>query len=162
MAETLSTISVVSFIAAGIFVVLAIAQWFLFNIPAVWGDLSGKNARKSIERMRKNNEKSGNKYYKSSKTNVERGKLTGTMEGAGKTDNYGNSDETGLLKENMATEYENSDTGLLSDSDMTDSLKDTNETVPLDASEVKHERKAPDIKVTLIDETMYIHTEEVI
>ena len=103
MAETLSTISVVSFIAAGIFVVLAIAQWFLFNIPAVWGDLSGKNARKSIERMRKNNEKSGNKYYKSSKTNVERGKLTGTMEGAGKTDNYGNSDETGLLKENMAT-----------------------------------------------------------
>lgn len=36
----------------------------LFKIPIVIGDLSGRTAKKSIERMRLNNEKTGNKSYK--------------------------------------------------------------------------------------------------
>ena len=80
------TISVIFFIAAGVFAVLAIALWFLFKIPIVIGDLSGRTAKKSIERMRLNNEKTGNKSYKTSKSNLERGKLTGTMEGMKQSD----------------------------------------------------------------------------
>ena len=65
-------VSVIFFIAAGVFAVLAIALWFLFKIPIVIGDLSGRTAKKSIERMRLNNEKTGNKSYKTSKSNLER------------------------------------------------------------------------------------------
>lgn len=87
MADILNTVSVIFFIAAGVFAVLAIALWFLFKIPIVIGDLSGRTAKKSIERMRLNNEKTGNKSYKTSKSNLERGKLTGTMEGMKQSDN---------------------------------------------------------------------------
>ncbi len=48
MAETLSNISTISFIAVLVFTVLAIVQWFFFKIPTVIGDLSGRNAKKSI------------------------------------------------------------------------------------------------------------------
>ena len=55
MAETLSLISLISFLAAGVFAVLAVVLWFVFHIPTVAGELSGRTARKSIERMRKSN-----------------------------------------------------------------------------------------------------------
>ena len=97
MADILNTVSVIFFIAAGVFAVLAIALWFLFKIPIVIGDLSGRTAKKSIERMRLNNEKTGNKSYKTSKSNLERGKLTGTMEGMKQSDEA--NAETGLLNE---------------------------------------------------------------
>lgn len=59
MAETLSMISKISFVAAGICLVVAIILFIRFKIPNVIGDLSGKNARKSIEQMRLLNEKVG-------------------------------------------------------------------------------------------------------
>lgn len=59
MAETLSMISKISFVAAGICLVVAIILFIRFKIPDVIGDLSGRNARKSIEQMRALNEKSG-------------------------------------------------------------------------------------------------------
>ena len=54
MSDILNIISLVSFVLAGILLVLAVVLFFVFKIPSVWGDLSGKNARKSIERMRQN------------------------------------------------------------------------------------------------------------
>lgn len=59
MAETLSMISLISFLAAGAFAVLAVILWFVFRIPTVAGELSGRTAKKSVERMRKNNEEAG-------------------------------------------------------------------------------------------------------
>ncbi len=53
MAETLSMISLISFLAAGVFAILAVILWFVFRIPTVAGELSGRIAKKSIERMRK-------------------------------------------------------------------------------------------------------------
>ena len=48
MAETLSMVSMVSFVAAGVCLALTVILWFAFRIPNVIGDLSGRNARKSI------------------------------------------------------------------------------------------------------------------
>ena len=79
MAETLQTLSIISFAVAAACFVLAIFLWFFFKIPTVIGDLSGRTARKSIAQMRAANEKSGVKSYKESKTNAERGKVTATM-----------------------------------------------------------------------------------
>jgi len=53
MAQTLETISILFFVAAGVFAALAALLWFVLRIPAVAGDLSGRNARRSIEEMRK-------------------------------------------------------------------------------------------------------------
>ncbi len=59
MAETLSMISLISFLAAGAFAILAVILWFVFRIPTVAGELSGRIAKKSIERIRKSNEEAG-------------------------------------------------------------------------------------------------------
>lgn len=48
MAEILSIISTISFITAGIFLFLTVLFGFIFKIPFVIGELTGKNARKSI------------------------------------------------------------------------------------------------------------------
>ena len=79
MAETLSMVSMVSFVAAGVCLALTVILWFAFRIPNVIGDLSGRNARKSIERMRKSNENTGRKSYRSSAVNAARSKLTEAM-----------------------------------------------------------------------------------
>lgn len=115
MADILSTVSYVCFALAGLCFVLAVFFWFKHKIPSVIGDLSGKTARKSIESMRASNEKSGDKSFKPSYINAQRGKLTGTMTNLNET--TGSiakpeekpiikkaeiSPETELMKENMA------------------------------------------------------------
>lgn len=128
--EILSTISLVSFILAGVSFLLAVFFWIRFNIPAVIGDLSGRTARKSIEKMRTNNEKTGNKSYKTSKVNLGRGKLTDTMPDSDKlTENLkqklGAGDiqpETGLLAENSAMQFDSEETDVLVEHDETDLL----------------------------------------
>ena len=61
MAEILFTVSLVSFIVSGVAFVATAFCWFKFKIPQVVGDLSGRTAKKSIERMRAGYEKSGDK-----------------------------------------------------------------------------------------------------
>ncbi len=160
MADILHIVSVISFVAAGVFAALAVALWFVFKIPSVMGDLSGRAARKSIERMRQHNEKTGNKSYKTSKENLERGKLTGTMKGIG-TISVNNNEETGLLNENLASNYEKQGTGLLID-DSTGLLDDSERAVSLEAEENITIRAASSISIRMIDEVILVHTEEVI
>lgn len=158
MADILHMISVISFVAAGVFVVVAIVIWFAFKIPSVMGDLSGRTARKSIERMRQNNERTGNKSYKTSERNLERGKLTGTMEGINGTSMNSN-EETGLLNENLARNYEVQETSLLIDGS-TEPLEILGETAPLEVTSKQNVRPPSSIYVQLIDEIMLVHTEE--
>ena len=80
MAETLYMISNISFILMMIFLALSIFCVVKFNIVEIIGDLSGITAKKSIKRIRENNEKSGVKKYRPSKINRERGLLTEDME----------------------------------------------------------------------------------
>lgn len=78
-ADTLSLLSVISFVLAGVCFAVAVFLWFFFKIPRVIGDLNGRTARKSIAKMREYNENSGTKTFNSSPTNLQRGKLTETI-----------------------------------------------------------------------------------
>lgn len=78
-AETLATLSLIAFVAAGVLLGVTVFLWFYFKIPAVYDDLSGRTARRSIARMRDANEESGVKSYHMSRVNAERGKVTGLM-----------------------------------------------------------------------------------
>lgn len=161
MADTLSIISLVSFIVAGVCLALAIFFWISFRIPKVIGDLSGRTARKSIAKMRASNEASGDKSYRPSATNVSRGKLTDTMSDLSKPQSQDTdplsgetgTGETGVLAENKAsTNKYGESTVLLDDSEETDLL--ANMAVPA--------RKGGGKKLTMLDEDIQIHTDEVI
>lgn len=70
-------------ILCGIMALVTILLFFLLEIPRVIGDLTGSTARKAIEEIRQQNESSGNKIYKSSAVNRERGKLTDKISPSG-------------------------------------------------------------------------------
>lgn len=170
MSNMLSTLSLVCYGISVVLLILSIFFWFSFKIPEVYGDLSGKTARKSIERMRAANEKTGKKTYKGSKYNEERGKLTATMPDMGKTEQV---IETTLLSENKATGILSPETGLLDEtSEETALLIDTEETGLLNEGEtgsldqtarlpVQNQTKKK-IVLKMIDEEILIHTKEVI
>lgn len=171
MAETLSTLSIVAFISAGVFFLFAAFFWFFFRIPSVIGDLSGRTARKSIAKMRMANEKSGLKSYKTSKTNASRGKLTseaGEETNASREKNL-KRPETGVLEENREREYITFQTEKMSE-DSTERL-DVNfedmsgseeETMPLNLSGRSGQRRDRGVQLAMIEQVMIIHTDEVI
>lgn len=70
-------------VLAGIMFVASVLLFFLLNIPHVLGDLTGRNAKKAIENIRNQNESSGDKLYKTSQVNRERGKLTDKISPSG-------------------------------------------------------------------------------
>ena len=173
MADILSIVSLISFILSGVAFVLAILFFILFRIPSVIGDLSGRTARKSIAKMRVANEKTGVKSYKESKTNVERGKLTGTMPDSGKLNKKNSAPvdgqpETGLLADNKAEGLESEATGVLDEetgmleSETTGLLVDENATAPLDTPVQKPVVRSGGKKIVMLEDVMFIHTEEVI
>lgn len=158
-ADILQMISVISFAAAGVFAIVAAVIWIVLGIPGVVSDLSGRTAKKSIEKMRRNNEKTGEKVYRASRKNLERGKLTGTMDMAGKALN--NSEKPQLLRENATGIRKGKETDILSD-DATEPLSDSGATVPLDPDSENSRRVPARITVQVLGEIELIHTEEVI
>ena len=159
MAETLSMISIISFAGAAVCLVMAIIFFVYFKIPSVIGDLSGRTARKSIEQMRVMNEKSGKKVYKPDKVNLERGKLTATMHGAGKVSDR---PETGVLDENAVGIIQIDETMILHDRDETGILEEENETTQLDGKRETVPESSGGIRIELLEEVMLVHTDEVI
>ena len=183
MADTLYLISTVSFVLAAICLVASIAIFIVYKIPDVIGDLSGKNAKKSIKQFREANEKSGNKSFRPSKTNDERGKLTETAHGLKGLDYTSeiDNDETGILSENiykndeMATELlvedngtelltEGNETELLSDDNETTLLSEDNETASLLDEEIIEQdvNNNPIERIEILDEVIIIHTDKII
>lgn len=71
-------------IASGILLVVSVVLFFLLDIPKVIGDLTGSNARKGIESIRKQNEATGDKTYMSSSVNLRRGRLTDKISNSGR------------------------------------------------------------------------------
>lgn len=169
MAETLSMLSIISFIIAGIAFVAVVFLWILFKIPRIIGDLSGRNARKTVAKVRSSNEKSGDKSYRSSGANAARVKLTSTMpqtqpEQHTEEMHPGNESmpETGLLADNKAALQNTAGTELLSDEDATVTLFDTDA-----ATQLSEKQAAPDHPVQrktlhILEEIVLIHTDEVI
>ena len=50
--ELLNTLSLIAYILAGFFFVLALVLFFRLKVPALWGEVSGRTARKAIEAMK--------------------------------------------------------------------------------------------------------------
>lgn len=177
-AEILSLISTISFVVAAISFVLAIFFWFYFKIPSVIGDLSGRTAKKSIARMRASNERAGGQGYKPSAANASRGKLTDTMQHSKKL--VGDSQkkpaagpksktvaddlmpETGLLATNKAAAVVGDQTELLDGSESTGLLVDEDATAPLHDEPKAPVKRTGGKKLTMLDEVILIHTDEVI
>lgn len=63
-------------ILCGIMAIVTGLLFFALKIPKVIGDLTGATAKKAIEAIRMQNESSGDKTYKTSLVNQQRGKLT--------------------------------------------------------------------------------------
>lgn len=82
--ELLKTLSLVSFILAGVLFLTAVALFFLLGVPRLFGDVTGSTARKAIENIRQQNAQSGDKAYKPSPVNASRGKLTDKISPSGK------------------------------------------------------------------------------
>lgn len=166
MADILSIVSLVSFIVAGISLVVAIFFWINFKIPRVIGDLTGRTARKSIAKMRASNEASGSKSYRPSATNVNRGKLTDTMPDSVKLNQQASTSapfdkgQTGILDENKVSGNSAEPTAMLDDS-ATELLLGSEETELL-AQEAQAKRKVAKKKLRMLDEVIYTHTDEVI
>ncbi len=73
-------ISIVCFSAAGAALLLAVFLFIKFRIISVIGDLTGKTARKSIQKMREENEKSGVKSHRPTPAAAQRGPITKPIE----------------------------------------------------------------------------------
>lgn len=87
-------------ILAGILLLVTVLLFVVLKIPTVIGDLTGATAKKAIENIRNQNEVSGDKTYKSSQVNSERGKLTDKISMSGNLIRNG----SGVIGGAMATE----------------------------------------------------------
>ena len=165
MAETLSMVSMVSFVAAGVCLALTVILWFAFRIPNVIGDLSGRNARKSIERMRNSNENTGRKSYRSSAVNAARSKLTEAMTERQPRKKKRDTawDETGILQNPPKQTYTSEATELLTDGETVKLQQDGGATEALDTCREENGiQRRQGVKIRILDEVILVHTEEMI
>lgn len=101
--EFLQTLSMVSYIAAGVLFLGAVALFFLLNVPKLIGDISGSTAKKAIEAIRQQNESTGNKAYKPSFVNVSRGRVTDKISPSGKLEQRSSGLSIGAQTEKLGT-----------------------------------------------------------
>lgn len=120
MANIFRITSIVLFSLAAVCLALGIITFIVFKIPNVIGDLSGRNARKSIEQMREKNEKGGKKSYRPHPVAIDRGTLTEQIKESKK-----------LSKKTTPKQGENPKAIPSDGSGATDVLEDINATVNL-------------------------------
>lgn len=149
-------------IACGIMIVISLILFFTLKIPRVIGDLTGHTARKAIEDIRRQNEQSGDKTYKSSAVNLQRGKLTDKITRSGKLVKRGESPfGTGVITEQLAGQSTNAyseDTTVLETAPETTVLFSlSGETTVLDTSDVVNAQG-----FVIEYEITFVHTNEVI
>lgn len=149
MADTLSLLSVIAFVIAGVSLAVAIFLWFFFHISSVIGDLSGRTARKSIEKMRAANERSGKKSYRVSSVNMERGKVTDTMPGTGKSQKQ----QTELLMRETEAITDPGAAGLSAN-------EDTTEPLTAGSGTTERPKNAKKNGFVILEEILLIHTDE--
>ncbi len=84
-------------ILCGAMIITSVLLFIFLKIPKVIGDLSGRTAKKAIEVIRAQNESSGDKTYKSSLVNQERGKVTDKISPSGRVANKTDDMLTGAM-----------------------------------------------------------------
>lgn len=151
-------------VGAGIMLVLSVVLFFVLRIPRIIGDLTGRTAKRAIEKIRKINEQTGDKAHNSSAVNLERGSVTDKISNSGRLirrsgPKYG----TGMITEKIPTQ----NLSAASEGENTTVLQIQEETTVLDTccgeTEVlgcTAEQNAQSITVEY--EIMFIHTDIVI
>ncbi len=147
-------IAVIGFSFAGIFLITAIFMFIKMNIPAILGDLSGKTVAREIKAMRESNASSGDKRFRPSAVNRERGTLTESvsvsaeaqkaMHASKRLDNTSGASYTPTPSYSIGGEA----TDVLSDSNATEVLTDANATEVLtdsNATEVLTDSNATEV-----------------
>lgn len=172
MATTYRIISIVMFCLAGACLAFGIFCFFIFKIPKIIGDLSGRTARKSIEQMREENEKSGNKSYRPHPVAQGRGTVTEQIKQSGRS-KKSNAQKQPSAKISGASQPDNTGSGA------TDVLDDLNATQPLNyskgatevlnegtqilsANEIRAAINQSKTQLNMIQNIVFIHTEEII
>lgn len=92
-------------VLCGIMLIVSILLFIFLHVPALIGDLSGATARKAIESIREQNERSGDKSYKTSAVNRKRGRLTDKISPSGRlTHHTERTLDTGVVTEKISTQ----------------------------------------------------------
>lgn len=183
MIEILGIVKLVCFGLAALFLIVGVILFFVLHITRVFGDLSGRTAKKEIENIRSKNVQSGDKLYKPSYVNQSRGKLTAKISESGKVaDNVQSSvgtmfetekinmqtagNQTTLLDNGM---HMNEQTTLLQNSTQiegeTTLLNDNqNQTTVLSSQQDNGTTVlgTPDGSIEVLDEIVYVYTNDII
>lgn len=172
MATTFRIVSIVMFCLAGACLAFGIFCFFRFKIPKIIGDLSGRTAKKSIEQMRAENEKSGNKSYRPHPVAQSRGTVTEPIKQSGRLKKQ-KAQKQPVSKKAESSPPNNTGSGA------TDVLDDLNATEPLNyneggteilgegtqvlsGDEIQVALNQSETKLKMIQNIVFIHTEEVI
>lgn len=183
--ELLFMISNVSFLCAGMSLMIAILLWFKWEIPQVMAELSGRLIRKPIETETPTKEKAVKDLGRNTSKQVENSQPLNTEE----TDffeknysDYSTDAPTDLMEENRQTEYQDEamEATLLTQDNLTEvqvhfregipevqysSAQDETclleDTEPLEEDNLQ-KNKPNHIKLVRLEEVMLIHTNEMI
>lgn len=153
MAEILSIISLVSYILAALFLILTVFIWFRFDIPKVIDDLTLKSAKKQIAQMHEKSDAAG-----TGKAGKKSGKTAKHKTAAANP-------ETGLLADNRADEDDVPVTELMdkpaADPDATELLDmPTGLLGEADEQMSAPPKRTGGVELTVLEEVMFIHTDE--
>lgn len=92
-------------VLCGIMFVVSVLLFILLRVPKVISDLSGATARKAIQNIREQNERTGDKAYKVSAFNLERGKLTDKISPSGNVVQQAQQQMYGMDTSKIATQH---------------------------------------------------------
>ena len=159
---------------------VSVLLFILLKIPRVVGDLTGRTARKAIENIRNQNESSGDKAYRSSVVNRERGRLTDKISPSGRLERTPSDQLTSAMPTAKigARDFSSEETTVLGEENATTvlspqaedsgattvlSFAETNETTVLSAAPAFQSAPLAGDSVFEIEyEITYIHTNEVV
>lgn len=170
MADTFFIVSILSFILSGVCLLLAIFFWIRFDILEVIGNLSGRTARKNVEKRRANNEKNGAKPALSEKKPQGKNSISKMPAKSVKMNTVSQMEqiedthpETGLLSENKAGFERETQTDVLA-GDVTGELiaDETSLLAPSGKAPVLQAQSLPKKRLTMLDDLIIVHTDEVI
>ncbi len=82
--EAFRYIFIIALVLCCVMFVVSVVLFIVLNIPKIINDLSGRTAKKAIQDIREQNEKTGHKSYQVSQVNRERGKLTDKISHSGR------------------------------------------------------------------------------
>lgn len=180
MADTLSSLSLVAFVLAGVFFAAAIVLFVVLKIPKVIDYFTNRSAKKSVKQMVSTGGPSSKiPSFQTSAGNKARGKLTEQVEVTPPPKRNAAKFQTVPAPRPSVTNNGRPETGLLSEKDSHTAYLDPTEELVVDlASETESldeyatsvlpetiEKVAgnrPRIELTMLDEVMLTHTNEVI